>query len=345
MLKVGVKMKLDLYDFDGTIYDGDSGVDLVLFAIKKKPKVVLHLISSLGIVFLYLLKIRSKEEMKNKIFGFLKYFPDTDSFVNEFWHENEYKIKNFWLEKKNHKNDIIISASGRFWLEPIAKKYKVRDLFATEIEPHTGRVLANNCHGKEKVRIFREKYPDAKVMKMYTDSKHDLPLIEIAEEGILVKRNKLYSYYEYKPSIIVRFWNWGWGIYHKNEELWNYLIVGFLTTIVSLMTYFICTETFLNPNDSIELQIANIIAWLIAVGFAYVTNRVFVFKSKNKNKIKEAASFVGSRVVSLLMDMFAMFIMVSIFKWNDKVGKLITQVIVTIANYIFSKLFVFKRND
>lgn len=338
-------MKLDLYDFDGTIYDGDSGVDLILFAIKKKPKVIFHLISSLGIVILYLLKLRTKEEMKNKLFGFLRYFPDTSEFVKEFWECNEHKIKSFWTEKKSHKNDIIISASGKFWLEPIAKKYKAKDLFATEIDSHTGEITGNNCHGKEKVRLFKEKYPDAQIMKMYTDSKNDLPLVEIAKEGILVKRNKLYNYYEYKPNFIVRFWNWGWGVYHKNEELWNYLIVGLLTTIVSLTTYFICTETFLNPDNGLELQLANIISWVIAVGFAYVTNRVFVFKSKNKNKLKEAASFVGSRILSLLMDMVAMFVMVSIFKWNDKVGKLVTQVIVTVANYILSKLFVFKKGD
>ena len=253
------------------------------------------------------------------------------------------KIKDFWTEKKSHKNDIIISASGRFWLEPIAKEYKVKDLFATDIDPKTGVVSGNNCHGKEKVKIFRDKYPKAEIMKMYTDSKNDLPLIEAAKEGILVKRNKLYNYYEYKPNFIVRFWNWGWGIYHKNEELWNYLIVGFLTTVVSLVTYFICTETFLNPEVSVELQIANVISWVLAVAFAFVTNRVFVFKSKNKKVFKEMCSFVSSRIFSLFLDMLSMFIMVSVLSWNDKIAKLIVQVIVTVVNYILSKLFVFKK--
>lgn len=338
-------MKLDLYDFDGTIYDGDSGVDLILFSIKKKPKLIFHYLSCLGVCILFLLKLRKKEEMKNKLFAFVKEFPDIDKFVEEFWIKHEHKIKDFWTEKKSHKNDIIISASGRFWLEPIAEKYKVKDLFATDIDPKTGKVSGNNCHGKEKVRIFREKYPKAEIMKMYTDSKNDLPLVEVAKEGILVKRNKLYNYYEYKPNFIVRFWNWGWGVYHKNEELWNYLIVGFLTTVISLATYFICTETFLNPKINIELQIANVISWCLAVIFAYVTNRVFVFKSKNENKLREAVSFVGSRILSLIMDMAAMFLMVSILNWNDKIGKIITQVMVIVVNYLLSKLFVFKKED
>jgi len=134
-------------------------------------------------------------------------------------------------------------------------------------------------------------------------------------------------------------------IYHKYEEIINYLIVGLLTTVVSLVTYFICTGLFLDPNNKIELQIANLISWIFAVTFAYFTNRIFVFKSKEKNMVKEAATFVGSRVLSLFMDMFTMFIIVSVLHFNDKIGKLVSQIIVTIANYILSKLFVFKKKS
>lgn len=336
-------MKYDLYDFDGTIYDGDSGVDLVLFAIRKKPIVILYLLKSIKMVVLYLLKLRTKEEVKSKLFSFLQEFPDTDEFVREFWQCHEKKIKQFWKKKKTHRRDIIISASGYFWLKPFADKYNVKDLFATDINPKTGEVSGNNCHGKEKVKLFYDKYPNAEIKKMYTDSINDLPLIEEAKEGFLVKRNKIYSYYDYKPNIFIRFWRWGWGVYHKNEELWNYLIVGLLTTVVSLATYFICTETFLDPNNDIQLQIANIISWVFAVAFAYVTNRVYVFKSKSKEYFKEISSFVGARILSLLMDMFTMFIIVSVLHFNDKIGKLFSQIVVTIANYILSKLFVFKK--
>lgn len=136
-----------------------------------------------------------------------------------------------------------------------------------------------------------------------------------------------------------------WDIYHKHEEIFNYLIVGVLTTVVSLATYFICTMTFLDPNNELQLQIANIISWILAVAFAYFTNRIFVFKSKEKNMLKEASTFVGSRILSLLMDMFTMFIIVSVLHLNDKIGKLVSQVIVTVANYILSKLFVFKKKN
>lgn len=77
----------------------------------------------------------------------------------------------------------------------------------------------------------------------------------------------------------------------------------------------------------------------------YVTNRIYVFKSKEKNYLKEVSSFVGARVFSLLLDMLTMFLIVSVFTWNDKIGKIISQVIVTIVNYVLSKLIVFKKKN
>ena len=131
--------------------------------------------------------------------------------------------------------------------------------------------------------------------------------------------------------------------YHKYKEIINYLIVGVLTTVVSLVSYYIIVSTVLNPNNAIELQIANIFSWICAVAFAYVTNRIFVFESKNPNKLKELTSFVGARLLTLGMDMFIMFLMVTLLHINDKIAKLVVQVVVTIANYVFSKLLVFKK--
>lgn len=132
-------------------------------------------------------------------------------------------------------------------------------------------------------------------------------------------------------------------LYKKYEEIINYLIVGFLTTLVSLILYYGCVFTFLNPKIAIELQIANIISWIGSVTFAFITNRKFVFKSKNKKVLKELSTFVGSRVLTLLIDMLLMFILVTNLKFNDKISKLISQVFVIIFNYIFSKVFVFRK--
>lgn len=140
-----------------------------------------------------------------------------------------------------------------------------------------------------------------------------------------------------------KMWNKCLKLYKKYEEIINYLIVGGLTTIVSLGSYYLCIYTFLDPDVWYQLQAANIISWICAVTFAYFANRIFVFKSKNQKKFKESVSFYGSRVATLLMDMGIMFVFVTLLHLNDKIMKLVVQVVVTAANYILSKLFVFKK--
>lgn len=140
-----------------------------------------------------------------------------------------------------------------------------------------------------------------------------------------------------------KMWNACKNLYKKYEELINYLIVGVLTTVVSLFIYYGSVLTFLDPNHALELQIANILSWIGAVAFAYVTNRTFVFKSKNQNKLGEAARFVGSRVATLLMDMAVMWLLVTVLHGNDKIAKLVSQVVVTVGNYVLSKLLVFRK--
>lgn len=128
-----------------------------------------------------------------------------------------------------------------------------------------------------------------------------------------------------------------------NRETISYLVVGVLTTIVSLAVYYGLVLTILNPDNAVQLQIANIISWIAAVSFAYIANRKFVFRSKNPDILREAGSFFASRIGTLIMDMLLMFIMVTLLGVSDKIAKLVVQVVITIANYLFSKLFVFRK--
>ena len=136
--------------------------------------------------------------------------------------------------------------------------------------------------------------------------------------------------------------------YHKYEEIINYLIVGILTTVVSLVVKWGLLFTIFNAKNSIELQASVILSWIVAVTFAYVTNRIFVFKSKNKNILKEIIGFFGARILTLLLDMGIMWFFVTFLKLDSNLWVIIwtmfVQVLVTVLNYIFSKLMVFKKN-
>ena len=121
--------------------------------------------------------------------------------------------------------------------------------------------------------------------------------------------------------------------------------MGGLTTVLSLVTYWLCVSIFLNAEDPLQLQVANVISWICAVTFAYFTNRRFVFFSQEQNRIREAGKFFLSRLTTLAMEMAIMALGVSVLRINDKVVKLVAQIIIIIANYVLSKLLVFRRES
>ena len=127
------------------------------------------------------------------------------------------------------------------------------------------------------------------------------------------------------------------------REIIAYLIIGFLTTVINLLVYYVCTNYFLNPEKIINVEIANVIAWTLAVIFAYVTNRIIVFRSKNENVVNEGVKFFLGRIFTLLLELALMALMVSVLHINDKIAKIICQVIIIVGNYVISKIFVFKN--
>lgn len=128
-------------------------------------------------------------------------------------------------------------------------------------------------------------------------------------------------------------------LWTKYREIITYLIFGVLTTIVSIASYYVSAKLFY-----IDWQISNVISFVCAVLFAYITNKIFVFQSKG-NVLKEFISFIGMRLVSFGIDMALMYIFVDLVLMDDMIAKIIVQVIVVVSNYLFSKLFIFKKEN
>ena len=131
-------------------------------------------------------------------------------------------------------------------------------------------------------------------------------------------------------------------LYEKYKEIIVYLIFGGLSTLVNFASYFVFAKII-----GIDEVISSGLSWLCAVLFAYVTNKIFVFKSKTstqKELVKELFTFFSCRIVSgIFCDVGTFAVMVKVLKVNDIIAKVITQVMVVILNYIFSKLIIFKN--
>lgn len=132
-----------------------------------------------------------------------------------------------------------------------------------------------------------------------------------------------------------------------NKETVSYLIFGVLTTIINIVVFGI-SEDFLIPfmSDTAAALTANVIAWVLSVAFAFITNKLFVFESKSmsfKVIIKELYSFVIARLLSLAFD--EAFMMVAIKFIDSMLAKIISNVFVVIINYVLSKFFIFKNKN
>jgi len=127
------------------------------------------------------------------------------------------------------------------------------------------------------------------------------------------------------------------------SELFRYGIVGVATTIVSLGIYYGLIFFLLDPQKALELQIANVCSWIGAVLFAFWANRKYVFGGTERGVIRDMSAFFASRLMSLGLDMFIMFVGVTVLLGNDSYIKIISQIVITVVNYLFSKLYVFRK--
>lgn len=131
------------------------------------------------------------------------------------------------------------------------------------------------------------------------------------------------------------------SLWEKYRSILIYLIFGVLTTAVNYLVYIPCLKLL-----GLSASVSNVIAWCVAVLFAFLTNKPFVFESKDwsaKTVVPEFTKFVGTRVASGLMETVILMVAVDMLGWNGVIWKLVTNVIVVILNYIGSKLLVFRR--
>lgn len=137
-------------------------------------------------------------------------------------------------------------------------------------------------------------------------------------------------------------------IYRNHLEGMRYLVFGALATVLNLGVKFLLLFTILDASNEFELQLAVIISWIVACAFAYFTNRVLVFKSESDKILKEAISFVTARIATLGLEMLIMFFFVTFLGLDSNlwvaVWSVFAQVMVILTNYIFSKLFIFKKD-
>lgn len=177
---------MNVYDFDGTIYAGDSTIDFFLYSLRRNPALLRYLPRQTWGVLLYICRRIDKTQLKEYFFSFLGGV-DAQSVVDAFWAQNQGKIYSWYLNQQRQ-DDIVISASPTFLLRPICSRIGVKYLIASEVDPKTGAFIGENCHGQEKVRRLAAECGLKHIGSFYSDSRSDLPLAKIADAAFLVRK-------------------------------------------------------------------------------------------------------------------------------------------------------------
>ncbi len=184
---------MNVYDFDNTIYKGESGVDLFLGYLKRDPKLLLKLPWAVGCILKYKTGRISLDDAMEKYAGVVEEYAgtieDIEGDVKDFWNKNSSKIKSFYL-KQRRDDDIIVSACLDVVLEEICRRLNIQNYVGSKTDLENMR-LVQFCYRENKAKIFKEKFPDAVIENFYTDSLNDQPMIDLAQNAYLVKGDKL----------------------------------------------------------------------------------------------------------------------------------------------------------
>ena len=186
-------MWIDLYDFDGTIFRGDSTRVFWLYCLRKKPALAKHLPRQLAALAMMACKRWDLTRGKGAFLRFVRDI-DLESMAERFWAERRIQRRIApWFERRDDAlPTVIASASPEALLAPVARRYGVPHLIATRIDPRTGRLTSPNCKGEEKVERLREVLPEALVRAMYTDDmRADAPLLAMAQQKYIVRQGKV----------------------------------------------------------------------------------------------------------------------------------------------------------
>lgn len=193
---------MNIYDFDDTIYNGDTNRDILMYGFKKHPFLVLKALKKAKKLQKdYKRGVIEFERVKEAMLSFIFKIKNYPKFINDFVDTHMKNIKPWYISRRTQ-NDIVISASYELWIMQFCKRLGIRYVIATKTDSD-GRIIGKNCKGAEKLKRLASVIPNAVIVSAYSDSSCDIPILESARTAYVVEGNKLITYtkgYKFKNN-------------------------------------------------------------------------------------------------------------------------------------------------
>jgi len=355
---------MNIFDFDKTIYKGDSTLDFYFFCLLRHPKILLCLPKQLWGYFLYILGRIDKTQFKATFFCFLQRLSKTNGktsdrtdgpkcvkanaiaahdpakiqkLVEAFWQKNSHKIQQ-WYFDKHQNDDVVISASPEFLLQPICRKLHITHLIASQVDPCTGNFTGLNCYGEEKVRRletfllnnvdFANHTASHVVEKFYSDSLSDAPLAALAKCAYIVQGDQIIPWQDYQPSFSHKIWNL---LFDKRFIL--FLFIGAINTFNGIaFAYLFSLFTYTN--------LAFILGYITSLTISYFLNSLITFKSSFS--LQKYVKFCISYIPNFLLQNAIVMLFYNVLGWPKLITFALAAIFGVPITFILMKVYAFR---
>ncbi len=323
---------MNVYDFDKTIYNGDSTAHFYFYCLIHQPQILVWLPYQAWSFFLYVIGVYSKTQFKERFYKFFKSVKDIQNTVEKFWDKKISGIKKWYLEN-SREDDVIISASPEFLLKPACERLKIKNLIASKVDFNDGKYTGLNCYGAEKVERLKNEMPGFEYDYFYSDSLSDAPLASLAKKNsYIVLGDQLIEWSKYKETGFKKIKKMLFSI-----EFLSFLIVGVINTFNgTLFSYLYSFLPFLNANTAFA------VGYLTSLTISYFLNIVITFNDKPDfvKYIKFAVSYIPNFIIQNIV----VILVYNILHFHRLIAYLLAAVVGVPVTFVIMKTFVFKKD-
>lgn len=316
---------MNIFDFDKTIYRGDSSFEFLWFNLRRRPSLIIDVVRFVWRTGLYFLGLKTKLEAKEALFGYLPKLDNVNQAVRDFWQNRS--LESWYLELQRS-DDAVVSASPRFLIEPFLQQAGIRHVIASEVDAKTGKFLSPNCYGSEKIKRLRTEFPKKTFNQAYSDSLSDLPMLKLAKQAFIVERGQLVALADYQPSLKTKLKQ-----QFLSREFVLFLGVGVINAINGIVFASLYAKFLASAN------LAFVLGYLTSLTISYLLNSWIIFREKLglKRYIKFAISYIPNFVIQNL----CVIVFYNILHFDKLVTFVIAVVVGVPVTFLAIKLFAF----
>ena len=319
---------MNAYDFDHCIYAGDCTIDFYRFCLKRKPALLRYFPRQIWGFLLFAFAFISKTEFKERFFCFLQGVDDLQNALDAFWATNKEKIYGWFFERRSD-NELIISASPEFLLQPVCQMLGVKHLIASRVDPQTGKFTGENCYGAEKPKRLLEALGISAVETFYSDSLSDSPMAQIAQTSYIVRKGELTPWSEFHLSALEKAKR-----YFFSFEFFRFLVIGGVNTLNGVVFSYLFSRVM-------HAQVAFWCGYLLSLGISYLLNSAITFHERLS--VPKMLRFFVSYIPNFLIQNIVVFLVHGVFGGTELMAYILAAVIGIPVTFVLLKLFAFRK--